>query len=75
MAFRKSPNERVDITKPGQTLSSGGGAMTVNINAPNSDRQGLAVLTQEVRNLRKNFNKGAISAYQREAAANPGFRG
>lgn len=75
VAFRKSPNERVDITKPGQTLSSGGGAMTVNINAPNSDRQGLAVLAQEVRNLRKNFNKGAISAYQREAAANPGFRG
>jgi hypothetical protein len=24
VAFRKSPNERVDITKPGQTLSSGG---------------------------------------------------
>lgn len=25
--FRKSPNERVDITKPGQTLSSGGGGV------------------------------------------------
>jgi TP901 family phage tail tape measure protein len=25
VAFRKSPNERVDITKPGQTLAGGGG--------------------------------------------------
>lgn len=29
--FRKSPNERVDITKPGQTLSSGRGEVTVQI--------------------------------------------
>lgn len=27
VAFRKSPNERVDITKPGQTLSSGRGGV------------------------------------------------
>lgn len=27
--FRKSPNERVDISKPGQTLSSGGGAVKI----------------------------------------------
>ncbi len=30
--FRKSPNERVDITKPGQTLHSGSGASNVTIN-------------------------------------------
>lgn len=29
--FRKSPNERVDITKPGQTLASGRGDVTVQI--------------------------------------------
>lgn len=32
VTFRKSPNERVDITKPGQTLTSGGGEMKVVIN-------------------------------------------
>lgn len=73
VAFRKSPNERVDITKPGQTLSSGSGPMVININAPNADRQGLAVLTQEVRNLKKNFDKGAVAAFQRESSANPRF--
>ncbi len=33
VAFRKSPNERVDITKPGQTLSSGaaGGKITLEV--------------------------------------------
>lgn len=34
VAFRKSPNERVDITKPGQTLHSGGDAkIIINNNA------------------------------------------
>lgn len=29
VTFRKSPNERVDITKPGQSLTSGGGSPTI----------------------------------------------
>jgi hypothetical protein len=32
VAFRKSPNERVDITKPGQRLTSGGGQKQTVIN-------------------------------------------
>ncbi|KQY27178.1 phage tail tape measure protein [Rhizobium sp. Root482] len=31
VAFRKSPNERVDITKPGQTLDGGRGEMQVHV--------------------------------------------
>lgn len=31
VTFRKSPNERVDITKPGQTLSAGGGAPELHV--------------------------------------------
>lgn len=31
VAFRKSPNERVDITKPGQTLGGGGGVADVRV--------------------------------------------
>jgi len=31
VAFRKSPNERVDITKPGQQLSDGGGNVHVTV--------------------------------------------
>jgi len=29
--FRKSPNERVDITKPGQSLGTGGGSIAVDV--------------------------------------------
>lgn len=43
VAFRKSPNERVDITKPGQKLISGGGTNVTIIdqrkNAPAVERQ------------------------------------
>lgn len=31
VAFRKSPNERVDITKPGQTIGQGGGVADVRV--------------------------------------------
>ncbi|AWC25450.1 phage tail tape measure protein, TP901 family, core region [Aminobacter sp. MSH1] len=41
VAFRKSPNERVDITKPGQRLSSGGADVKIEIinNTPAQVRQ------------------------------------
>ena len=35
VAFRKSPNERVDITKPGQTLTRGEGGANVSVNIIN----------------------------------------
>lgn len=41
VAFRKSPNERVDITKPGQTLHSGGSGVQIidqRTNAPAIDQ-------------------------------------
>jgi hypothetical protein len=51
VAFYKSPNERVDITKPGQTLnrSSGGGFIAVQVAlsaggfAPVLDENGVIV--------------------------------
>ncbi|MDI7865047.1 phage tail tape measure protein [Rhizobiaceae bacterium n13] len=42
VAFRKSPNERVDITKPGQSLHSGG-EMTVHVTGELIDRGGNIV--------------------------------
>ncbi|TDK35196.1 hypothetical protein E2F50_13120 [Rhizobium deserti] len=59
VAFRKSPNERVDITKPGQKLTSGGGSLVYapTIHAPNSDAAGLARLERRMDEQGRNFGK------------------
>lgn len=49
VAFRKSPNERVDITKPGQTLTTGDSeTKEVNINLTVSGARGNAEIRQMV---------------------------
>ncbi len=47
VAFRKSPNERVDITTPGQRLTAGGSVAQVNINV--SGARGNAEIEDMVR--------------------------
>lgn len=50
--FRKSPTERVDITKPGQTLSAGGGIakveMTVTVDGARGNMEIQQMVTQGV---------------------------
>ncbi|MEP6827915.1 MAG: hypothetical protein ABJA10_07555 [Aestuariivirga sp.] len=74
VAFRKSPDERVDITKPGQMLSSGGGsAVHFNIDARGADAGRIAQLEQtltRVINTLPATVKGIVYAEKRN---NPGF--
>ncbi|WP_116654873.1 hypothetical protein [Pelagibacterium sediminicola] len=46
--FRKSPNERVDITKPGQTLTSGDGPQKLEINVNVEGARGNMEIQQMV---------------------------
>lgn len=46
VAFRKSPNERVDITKPGQTLTSGGGSIAVDVRVDVQNGNLVPLVTQ-----------------------------
>jgi hypothetical protein len=63
VAFKKSPGEQVDIYKPGQQRSSGGGTViNQTINAPNADLATVAQLKRTVDDLNRNFNKRAVSA-------------
>lgn len=71
VAFRKSPNERVDITKPGQTLSGGGSRVVINdyrTNAPKVDVQQdgpdfTVVIRDEVnRNINQGYTDGAMGS-------------
>lgn len=48
VAFRKSPNERVDITKPGQSLTAGVGAGKLEINVNVSGARGNQEIMQMV---------------------------
>lgn len=75
VAFRKSPNERVDITKPGQTLTAGGAGVTVNvaINAPNADGASIAALRQQVQGMAANLGRTVKATVTAEFAANPRF--
>lgn len=56
VAFRKSPNERVDITKPGQTLDGGRGAgdTYINVDARGSQRG----VGEEIRAALEAYDKG-----------------
>ena len=69
--FRKSPNERVDITKPGQSLGGGGSRVIVNdyrTNAPKVDVQQdgpdfTVVIRDEVnRNINQGYTDGAMGS-------------
>ncbi|TKT58356.1 hypothetical protein [Rhizobium sp. LC145] len=55
--FRKSPNERVDITKPGQSIGGGSLVFAPVINAPNSDAAGLARIERRMDEQARNFGK------------------
>lgn len=59
VAFRKSPNERVDITKPGQELTRGGGgyAPTYNIDARGADQAAIARLERSLAELDRSFDR------------------
>ncbi|MGH6861116.1 MAG: hypothetical protein ACRECY_12715, partial [Phyllobacterium sp.] len=58
VAFRKSPNERVDITKPGQTLSSGGrGGDTYHIDARGADAAAITRLERGLQERDRVFTK------------------
>lgn len=58
VAFRKSPNERVDITKPGQSLSSGDGyAPVYNIDARGADQAAIARLERGLAERDRNFGR------------------
>jgi phage-related protein len=59
VAFRKSPNERVDITKPGQRSGGGSLVFSPTINAPNSDAAGLARVQRQISDLYQDFGKMA----------------
>lgn len=56
--FRKSPNERVDITKPGQTLTGGGGLVYAPvIDARGADQGAIARLERRMNEQYQNFGK------------------
>lgn len=58
VAFRKSPNERVDITKPGQTLSSGAGGTSIyHIDARGADQAAVDRIYRGLQERDKNFGR------------------
>lgn len=58
VAFRKSPNERVDITKPGQTLSSGSGGDNIyHIDARGADQAAVDRIYRGLQERDKNFGR------------------
>lgn len=73
VAFRKSPNERVDITKPGQELTAGGGSMVYNIDARGADAGQIASLRRDLQEMQRNFGKNVLNVVQGEKGRNPRF--
>jgi hypothetical protein len=73
VAFRKSPDERVDITRPGQMLTSGGGNVNFYITAHNSDRAAISDLTRTVGQIVKDQRKTILSVVTHEKHKNPSF--
>lgn len=57
VAFKASPNERVDITKPGQSRGGTAYAPTYNIDARGADTAAIARLEGALREMDRNFNK------------------
>lgn len=73
VAFRKSPNERVDITKPGQSLTSGGTAINFSIDARGADAGQIALLRRDLSDVRSNLARNVISIVSSEKSKNPRF--
>lgn len=58
VAFKASPNETVDIRKPGQDAGGGGGyAPTYNIDARGADQAAIARLERGLAEMDRNFNR------------------
>lgn len=78
VAFRKSPNERVDITKPGQVAggngASGGSNVTYNIDARGADSGQIAVLSQQIKAIYSNMEKTVLKINNNERRNNPAYR-
>lgn len=76
VAFRKSPNERVDITKPGQSLSSGEKAMNVeqhfHISGAISSKDVVGLVQQGAAQL-KDEVKRSLDSWSGELARDGGF--
>lgn len=79
VAFRKSPNERVDITKPGQTLK-GGQAVDVRVSVDKNgnlqafvERTAGRVSTQVVKAAAPGIVQSATSNVKKQARDQPGF--
>lgn len=79
VAFRKSPNERVDITKPGQMLG-GGQSVDVRVSVDKNgdlkayvERTAGRVSAQVVQAAAPGIAQDAVTATQRAARDKPGF--
>ena len=63
VAFRKSPNERVDITKPGQQLQGGSAEkvdININVSGANGDQHVIDLVRQGVSAGLDQFNRNVL---------------
>lgn len=75
VAFRKSPNERVDITKPGQVAGGNGGGTVINLHVDGrgADAGRLTSLEATVKHVIQTLPKTILGAVTREKQANMSF--
>jgi len=71
VAFRATPGEMVDVTRPGN--DNGGTGPTVYIDARGADREGLARVERMVRDLDGTLEQRAVGAAVNHRQRNPGF--
>lgn len=74
VAFRKSPDEQVDITRPGQRVNgSSGTTLQFNIDARGADTARVAQLERTITQVVKNTYKTTVNTVARERQLSPGF--
>ncbi len=73
VAFRKTPDEQVDITTPAQRRgsSSGGGVTHIHIDARGADAGQIAALRQELRSVTSQLGKTVKGIVSNEKRSNP----
>lgn len=74
VAFRKSPNERVDITKPGQRLERGSGERgTTYIDARGADPGQIQLLREELRSMNSGLSRRIVNTVSARKNLDPRF--